>query len=447
MKRTIAAELVNWKDSPLRVPLLLRGPRQVGKSFAVEEFGRQNFGNIAIANFEYQPELTRCFSSLDPMQIVARLETLLNQPIRAGQTLLFLDEIQACPPAITALRYFKEKLPELHVIAAGSLLEFLLREADLAFPVGRVQFMYLRPLSFVEFLDAMGEERLIDVVRSVTLHQPCDDVVHGRALSFVRHYFFTGGMPAVVEAFRARRSYRDAQQVQAGLLQTYRSDFGKYARRRKELTNLQRMFERAPALVGEHFKFAKVDPEIRSRDLRVALDQLNWAGLVHVIHATAASGLPLEAQAKDSIFKLLWLDIGLLQQALQIDPRDLLEKDFLQINAGALAEQFVGQEILANAGCYDDRRLHFWERDKKSSGAKVDYVVSARGQVIGLEVKAGSTGRLRSLQQFMTEKKTPIGVRVSQQALGLQRGVLSLPFYLMSELERLLDEAWKQQSA
>jgi uncharacterized protein len=336
------------------------------------------------------------------------------------------------------LRYFKEKMPGLHVIGAGSLLEFVLHESDFAFPVGRVQFMYLRPLSFVEFLAAVGEERLVEAMQTITLERPLAAVLHERALALVKKYFLTGGMPAVVDAFLARQSYRDAQQVQAGLLQTYRSDFGKYAHRPAQVQHLQRVFDRAPTLIGEHFKYVKVDPEIRSRDLKVALQQLNWAGILHLVHATSASGVPLEAQAKDAIFKLLWLDIGLLQQALQIEADAILENDVLQINAGALAEQFVGQELLAHAGCYDERKLHFWECAKKSSTAEVDYVVSVRGQVTGIEVKAGSTGRLRSLHQFMSEKRLPLGMRVSQQPLGLQRGVLSVPLYLLAEMERLV---------
>lgn len=437
MKRAIDFELLRWKTHPQRLPLLVRGARQVGKSYAVEKFGKENFDSLVVANFEFQPELASCFDTLDPVRIIAKLELRTNSSIRAGQTLLFLDEIQQCPQAILALRYFKEKMPSLHVIAAGSLLEFALHDAQFSFPVGRVQFMYMRPLSFSEFLQALGEERLFYAIQEISLQEPFDSAIHKHLMNFVRQYFLVGGMPAVIQTFLETQSYLETQQRQSILLQTYRNDFGKYAAKTQH-KYLQRLFEQAPRLVGQHFKYSKVDADMRARELKVAIEQLRWAGLINIVYATAASGLPLEAQIKENRFKLLFLDIGLMQNSTQIDAKSVLEDDVLQINAGALAEQFVGQEFLCLGDSYQERRLYFWDREKKGSSAEVDYVVNFGSRIIPVEVKAGKTGRLRSIQQFIEEKRSAFGVRISGHPLSLENNILSVPLYLIDQLPRLI---------
>ena len=437
MKRTIDDELVKWKNMAHRLPLLVRGARQVGKSYAIEKFGQNHFNSLVVINFEFRPELNSCFNSLDPIKIIAKLELLTNSIIRPGETLLFLDEIQQCPQAILSLRYFKEKMPALHVIGAGSLMEFALHDAKFSFPVGRVQFMYMRPLSFSEFLLSLGQERIQQALHETTLKNPFDNALHIHLLGFIRQYFLVGGMPAVVESYLQNKSYLECQNIQSALMQTYRNDFGKFATK-TQYKYLQRLFEMAPKLVSEHFKYSKVDAELRARDLQPALEQLCWAGLINLVKKSSASGIPLESQAKENKFKLLFLDIGLMQNVTQVDPKAILENDVLQINAGALAEQFVGQELLTAADLYQERRLYFWERDKKSSQAEVDYVISIGANIIPIEVKAGKTGRLRSIKQFMEEKKSSIGLRISSHPLSLDNDILSIPLYLIEQIPRLL---------
>jgi hypothetical protein len=439
MKRALTDALIEWKKRPSRMSLIVRGARQVGKTFCIEEFGKQHFDSFVSLNLEYRPEFIRCFESLDPKEILNRIHLLTGQNVIPGKTLLFIDEIQMSKEAILAMRYFKEMMPELHVIGAGSLLEFTLHDTDFNFPVGRVEFMYLHPLSFAEFLLANQQSPSLEFLKTTSVKTPPPDVVHDQLLKLVRHYFFLGGMPAVVDAYTQRQTLAEAELLQGAILDTYRSDFGKYAKKAEHKT-LSLFFERAPSVVAKHFKFSKISQDIRSKDLRIALDQLCSAGLVSRVHATDASGVPLRFRMKENKFKLLFLDIGLLQRAHQVDSKEFLEKDLIQINEGALAEQFVGQELLACAKFTEEKRLYFWEREARGSSAEVDYVVNLESKIVPIEVKSSSTGRLRSLRRFMEEKKCEIGVQISEAPLTFEKGILSIPFYMIHELPRLLKE-------
>ncbi len=436
VKRLIEKELEDWRHAPQRYPLLLRGARQVGKTYIVEKLGKQ-FESFEMVNFEAQPEAIACFSTFNPQEIVQRLELLTKRPIRPGQTLLFLDEIQSCPEAIAALRYFKEKMPELHVIGAGSLLEFALVEGKFSFPVGRVQFIYLNPLSFKEFAFALGEGDAIALLDQCTLKDPLSEEVHKSLIQKVKEYFLVGGMPAVVKEFQGKRSFLHLSRIQDLLLSTYRADFSKYATE-AEKKYLRKLFEGIPYQIGQHFKYSEIDPHIKSRELKAALDRLEMAGLVHPIFATAASGIPLAMQINLKKFKPLFLDIGLVQRALQVDPELIISNDLIQIHRGALAEQFVGQELLTNVDCFREEKLFFWEREKRSSSAEVDYVISVKQHILPVEVKAGTQGHLKSLIQFMNEKKSPLGIRISQQPLSYKDHILSVPFYMIQQIPRLV---------
>lgn len=437
MERSLLNELHQWKEKKERLPLLIRGARQVGKSYLVESFGRSAFEFFAVVNFELRPEYASCFQTLEPAEILPQLEGICKTRIIPGRTLLFLDEIQNCPRAIMALRYFKEKLPDLHVIGAGSLLEFTIEDEKFSFPVGRVQSLYLRPLSFQEFLKAKGEEKLIEPLQKATFANPLGEGIHDYLLKLVKLYFFIGGMPAAIDTFLKENSLVECQRIHETVLGNYRNDFGKYASKAQH-KYLQRLFEKAPRIVGHHFKFSKIDPEMRSRELKIALEQLSFAGLIQQVHTTSASGLPLKAQMKENKFKLLFLDIGLLQSNLQTDAQEILNGDLLQINSGILAEQFVGQEFLAYADPYRKEELFFWEREQSSSSAEIDYILSIGGRLIPVEVKAGLAGKLKSLHAFMKEKDSSLGIQISQAPLTFQDRLLSLPLYMIDQIPRLL---------
>ena len=312
MERSIEKELIRWKSEPLRMPLLIRGARQVGKSFTIEKFGKEHFSQTVTVNFELQPILKECFRNLDPKKIVRELELALNISISPGRALLFLDEVQFCPEAIASLRYFKEMMADLHVIAAGSLLEFALIDKKISFPVGRVQSLYMRPLSFLEFLNVMGEKQLCRFIQEYDLKEEIGLAVHERLMEWVKIYFFIGGMPGAIAKYQATNSLQDCQNHLMTLIDLYRSDMAKYATH-AQYSHLQVLFDRAPESVGLRFKYAFIDPDVKARDLQTALNQLTWAGLLNPVLATSAAGIPLQLQVKSKVQKLLYLDIGMLQ--------------------------------------------------------------------------------------------------------------------------------------
>jgi predicted AAA+ superfamily ATPase len=442
MRRDVEKELVKWKEKEDRTPLIIRGARQVGKSFTVESFGKTNFQDLLVVNFEEKPEARACFETLDVQTILKQLGYLYGARITPGSTLLFLDEIQLCPQAIKSLRYFKEKLPSLHVIAAGSLLEFVLEdeETPISFPVGRVRFLNMKPLSFREFLEAIGQGQWNEALEKVDLEHPLSETFHSHLMSFVRDFFLVGGMPAAITAYINSQSYVEALYEQKALLDIYRLDFAKYGKK-KEFIHLQRLFEACPEFVAKHFRYSKIDPESTnpSRDYKYALRKLHQANLISPVLATAANGIPLKAEENEKKFKLLFLDIGLLQCSLEIDPTLNTLTSFHQVNAGALAEQFVGQELLAYGDCYLDSHLFFWETEK-SGHAEVDFITNYHGRVVPIEVKAGKSGRLASLRLFLEKKSIPLGLHISTNSLEFKNQILSVPFYLIKEIPRLLSQ-------
>ena len=439
MKRNIINQLVTWKTRTNRMPLLVRGARQTGKTYIVEWFGQQYFDNLITINFELNPELKQSFEQLDPKLIINRLSIMTGKNITEGKTLLFLDEIQECPEAIQALRYFKEKMPALHVIGAGSLLEFTMKAPTFSFPVGRIESLYLYPLCFSEFLAALGEQNALTFLQEASFKTTIPEEIHQKLLALVRLYFVIGGMPAVVQSYLDDGDLQRVQQLQAFILNTYRNDFGKYANEVNQ-AHCRRIFEKAPHLIAKQLKYVDIDPDVQSRSLKAALKLLMLAGLLSPIYASEASGLPLYASINEKKLKLLFLDTGLVKYSTGLDAKLLLQKDMLLVNDGAMAEQFVGQELIATQPNYDEAKLYFWQRHKKNSSAEIDYVVQHAAKIIPIEVKAGTLGRLKSLYTFMTEKQLQLGVKLSQDTLSYRRNVLSLPLYMVSQLNRMIDE-------
>ena len=438
MRRDIEKELILWKLQKEKYPLIIRGARQVGKSYLVETFGKTHFQNNVVVNLEFQPQLKDCFKSLDPSEIINKLQLLLGVQIKEDNTHLCLDEIQECPQAIMSLRYFKEKMPKLAVIAAGSLLEFVMRSPDFKMPVGRVQFLYLEPMSFSEYLDATGNQNLRKFLSDVKLTDSIDDVIHKKLLELLRIYIIVGGMPAVLNEYLSSNDLMNCQRIQTALLQTYRSDFGKYAKFSQH-KYLQKVFDTAPRMIGQRIKYSNIDPDTRSRDLKNALNLLTLAGIVSPIYLTKASGLPLGAQVNEQRFKLNFLDVGLMQNSCGLQGRLSMEENFMQINAGAVAEQFVGQELTVYSDKHQQASLYFWAREKKGSMAEVDYVINIGSDIFPVEVKSGKEGRLKSLRMFIEEKKSKLGIRFSQDKLSYYDKILSIPLYMVEQLPRLAE--------
>jgi uncharacterized protein len=437
MKRDAEKDLHEWKNERGRSPLIIRGARQVGKSYLVEEFGRKAFDNLVVVNFEFEPRLKSCFETFNPVEIVNKLRLHIKDDIVPEKTLLFLDELQECPKAIISLRYFKERMPSLHILGAGSLLEFALRREDLRMPVGRVEFLHLQPLSFGEFLEAIGHGALRVKLSDPSPNAPLDESLHEKLLGLVRQYLVLGGMPAVVNEFLSAQDVSRCRRIQSGLLQTYRMDFGKYARTVQH-KYLEKVFDAIPHMAGQRIKYSRIDPESKSRDLKSALEALIMAGVAVPVHAVHASGLPLGWQKDEGKLKINFVDVGLAQNACGLQTRIMEDADLLRVNAGGVAESFVGQELSAAGERREGQELYFWARDKKNSSAEVDYVRDIGSRIVPIEVKAGKTGTLKSLRIFMEEKKTDVGVRISQEPLSFFDGVLSVPLYMIDQLPRLI---------
>lgn len=390
MKRLINQQLIDWKVHPRRKPLLIRGARQVGKTYSIKQFGAENFKSVVSIDLEKRPDWQRIFESeLDVKRIIAELEVVTGQRIVVGETLLFIDEIQSCPRAIMALRYFYEDLPDLHVIAAGSLLEFALR--DISFPVGRIQSVELGPLCFAEFLVAIGKE----VAAGIVLQQPhaVAESTHAMLLDELRRYFFIGGMPEAVKTFVATGSMKEAFAVHAEICSTYRFDFSKYSPRCDSVC-LNTVLTTVAQSVGQQIKYTRLAHDYSSPTVKNALDLLVMARIVRKIVAVDSPLLPLGAQARDKIFKAGLLDIGLMQYLCGMPVEsEYVQPDLLAIYRGAMAEQFVGQEMVVS----QNQALYFWARHQKSSAAEVDYLALTKGIVHPVEVKSGASGSLKSL--------------------------------------------------
>jgi predicted AAA+ superfamily ATPase len=426
MKRFIEDILIKWKDEKGRKPLILSGARQVGKSYVIEQNFARHFEQLLTINFEKQPEFQSCFESgYDPTRVLRRIEALAGQRLTIGKTLLFLDEVQLCPEAIISLRYFFEEMPDLHIIAAGSLLEFAIEKISI--PVGRVTFRHLGPMSFEEFLHNSGNQVLLDEIRGHSVRMPFPGALHTRAISLLKEYLAIGGMPQVVASYIEHQDYLRCQELLNDLLESYLKDFPKYSSKLSDLKYLDTVFSRIPHLVGNQFKFVQISRDIQSKYLRSGLDLLDKADLVKFIYKT--SGIPLGANYNPQRFKLLFIDVGLMQRACDLNIARWITDSYNLINAGPVAEQFVGQEICAKTN-FKRGKLYYWARDKSGSSAEVDYMIEHLSGVTPVEVKAGTFGRLKSMQLLL--KSNPAiseGIKVSLDNFEKENNIQSIPLY------------------
>ena len=436
MKRLIDYHLLRWKTNPHRKPLMLRGARQVGKTFAVRQLGT-TFSSFMEINFEFRADLKTLFmQDLDPIRITKELSFLLQKPIVPGETLLFFDEIQECPAAITALRYFYEMMPSLHVISAGSLLDFTLQKIGI--PVGRVSSLYMYPLSFVEYLCAIGKSMMVEALLKHDERQPLSQVIHRTLLDNVAHYLAIGGMPDAVRTWIDMENPREIAAIHHTLLGTYRQDFIKYTEK-YQIKYIEQLFNEIPRQLGGKFKYSKVEGEYRKRELAPCLDLLATAGVVHCVVHTSGQGTPIGAGSDPSRFKVILLDAALSQTALGFDlVAWFLRPEQELANKGAVVEAFVGQEILAYSLPIAKSSLYYWQRESRGSQAELDYLYQRGSDIIPIEVKSGGGTSLKSLHLFLQERPhTPYGVRVSTHNYSHHEQIHSLPIYATLSLASL----------
>jgi len=371
MNREIIQHLREWKNRNDRNPLIIRGARQVGKTYIIEEFAKANFRNCLKINLEEKPELKKVFFDNDVKRILAELSILLNKDVSFGSTLLFIDEIQTSPEAILSLRYFKEHLPELHVICAGSLLDHTLNDMKLPMPVGRVEFMYMYPMNFKEFLVAINKEKLVSYIEKYDFTKPFSEVIHNQIAQHLRFYFFIGGMPAAVKNYAKNTRLSDIQRVHGNILTSIQYDFAKYGTRKQQeyLNIVLRYCGRYP---GRKIKYRNIDREIRSTYLKESIEKLALSRIIHIVKHSNARKVPLTEYFKEDVYKTVFMDIGFVNQLNQIELTGL--DNLVTANEGVLAEQFIAQELLNIQPVFLNPELFYWSREEKSSNAEIDFI-------------------------------------------------------------------------
>jgi uncharacterized protein len=451
MERTTISDLAQWLDSPSRKPLVLRGARQVGKTWSVRRLAELSGRQLIELNIEKRPQLASLFESNDPQQIVFNIESAQNCSISAKNSLLFIDEIQAAPEILAKLRWFAEDYPELPVVTAGSLLEFTLAEHSFSMPVGRIQYMHIEPLSFEEFLQAIDQTKLYAWLHTFEWGKPVPTAIHQQLMQHFKEYIIVGGLPAAVASWIEERSLSDVNRIHYDLLSTYRDDFAKYAGR-VSLSLLEDVLNAIPKMLGNKFVYSRINKDETSSATKKALHLLAKARLCSITYACAANGLPFAAERNDKHFKVVFLDVGLSSALLGLNLNQIQSLDEINlINRGGVAEQVVGQLLRTLAPNYIEPHLFYWVRERKGSEAEVDYLTQHQSQIIPIEVKAGSTGSLKSLHLLMAEKALKTAVRINadsptqvmintKTAKGktAQYQLHSLPFYLLGQLHRLL---------
>lgn len=463
IQRNIDVELLEWKNNPMRKPLLLRGARQVGKSSAVRHFGKE-FKYFAEVNFERHKAVKTFFQGdIDIRLIAQKIAKYINVPIEEGETLLFLDEIQECPEAIMALRFFKEDYPGLHVIAAGFLLEFTLQELP-TYGVGRIHTLFMYPMTFDEFLKANDENGLIDMKGQADSRHPLDDAFHEKLVEYFRIYLLVGGMPEAVLAWIKTHDFNQCSRVQEDIILTYDDDFSKYKKRVSPdlLRTTMRGICHQP---GEKITFKQISAGYRSSQIREAVRLLTLAGLTTPVVATSGNGIPLDAEANEKNMKILFLDSGLLLTVLQLEgnlAQHLIEQIMTGnpqelVNKGGLVEMVAGLEILRNKPCVQRQRMFYWEKSGNSI-AEIDYLDIFNLKVTPIEIKSGTQGGMKSLWLFMREKHLTEAIRCSfenfrefcytdSQADNAVRHITIVPLYALENLQKMkYGKVWLQET-
>lgn len=423
-KRLIDNYLSEWASRDTHKPVLLRGARQVGKSTAVKELSKK-FESFVEINFEKQPKYKILFDDdLDVKRIVPQISAIYGTSIKPGQTLLFLDEIQECPRAIMALRFFKEDMPELHVIAAGSLLEFALKELP-TFGVGRIHSMFMYPMTFDEFLEANGQQLLIETRNEASIDNPLPEPIHNKLVDFLRTYMLVGGMPEAVKTWVEYHDYIRCQEVQDDIVVTYEDDFPKY-KKNVDPTLLRRTLRSVAVQAGKKFVYTKVGLDYKTAEVKKAVELLTLAGILHPVTHTDANGLPLGSEEDKSYQKMLLLDTGLLLRLLNMSLGDVSELTTQILtasatdlaNKGPMAEMVVGLEMLHNMSPNIRHELYYWVRHAKNSQAEIDYIATYLQTVVPIEVKADTQGGMKSLWAFMRDKRLHYAIRCSMENFG-----------------------------
>lgn len=430
--RQIDKYLAEWKTDRYRKPLLIRGARQIGKSSAARNFGK-SFKYFVEINLEREQELKELFGkNLDVKKICSQLSVLKHTPIVAGETLLFIDEIQESERAIASLRYFYEDYPELHVIAAGSLLEFALRELS-SFGVGRIISIYMYPFSFDEFLCATGQEMLVDYKKNeANCDNPLPEAFHNTLIDSLRAYYIIGGMPEAVRYWQETHDLLHISRIHNNIISTYQDDFSKYKSRISPLL-LRNTLLSVAKQAGGKFVYSQVEGGTSTEKVKEALQLLSLAGIVIPVTHTAANGIPLGAEVNTKFQKYLLADIGLMQAMLKLSANDILLSNNVDfVNKGGMAEVFTGLELIKYSSPFVLPEQFYWQRLEKGAQSEIDYVIEQNQQIVPIEVKAGTRGSMQSLRIFMNMKHPAFGIRTCLENFGSYDNIRVYPLYAIS---------------
>lgn len=438
MYRKKLTNLKQWLNKPNRKPLIIRGARQVGKSTLVKLFATDNNLDILEMNFERNPEYAQFFVSKNPTEIINLLEINFNLTVN-GKTLIFLDEIQAQPQVLQCLRYFYEEMSNIAIIAAGSLLDFELQSPSYSIPVGRISYMYLHPMGFIEFLLADKQDKLAQYIENYSFGVKIPDIIHQKLSQEFKIFIAVGGMPEAVKIYTQTHSFKKTEEIKQDLLATFQNDFAKYSKQH-QFQLIGKVFAQISKNIGNKIKYANLSRESKSADVAKVIDLLAGARVISKVMRTSSNGLPLAAETNFKFFKAIFLDIGLVSTQLNASAELLSNDNSVLVNNGELAEQWIGQALLLATPNNQAPELYYWAREKKSSSAEVDYVISDINKIIAVEVKSGKTGSLKSLHLFIQEKHSDLALRFNSDKPSYYQKdkILSLPFYLAEQVKHIL---------
>lgn len=456
MFRFASTGLNKWLKNRDRKPMVLRGARQVGKTWLVRDLAKRQHLKLIELNLERFPNLADLFSENKPEEILKNIEAELGTTINPASSLLFLDEIQAAPELFSKLRWFKEDMKNLPVIAAGSLLEFSLNQYQYSMPVGRITYFHLEPMSFFEFILATGNDTLYKKLLTFNPEKGMPESLHEKCLSLYHDYCLVGGMPEVVREWVKTKDIKSCIKLHQDLLETYRNDFHKYGGK-IDAVLLAKIMLFISKQLGNKLIYSRVEPSVNMIRIKKALTMLSQAKVCTKILHTSGNGLPLGAESNDKFFKSLMLDIGLISAQLGLSSAKPAEvKNIIFSNKGGLAEQFVGQQLRASQTPLSDPQLFYWQRTGGRQG-EIDYIIQHGNHVVPLEVKSGKAGSMKSLHHFMAQKGCDFAVRCNinqplvenleiKTTSGKQVSyrLLSIPVYMTERIHDLIEKAQKE---
>lgn len=434
LKRLIINDLLKWKNRKDRKPLILKGVRQCGKTYILKLFGEENYKDVAYFNFEGNPALAKHFEQdLDPKRIIMELGVLNGKKINPQSTLIIFDEIQFCNSAITSLKYFYEQMPEYHIVCAGSLLGITLSR-PLSFPVGKVDFLTLRPMCFYEFVLANGEEMLLEYFENIDTKTQIPQMFADKLSTFYRTYLVTGGMPEVVATWVENKDVSEVERIQDVILNSYELDFAKHAPK-TEFPKLSLIWKSIPdQLAKENGKFiyGHVKPGARAKDLEDALQWLVSAGMVYKVHKIEKPAIPLSAYSSPTYFKVYLADVGLLRRMSRLPASSIFDETphYTEFK-GAMTENYVLNELIH---LHEDVP-YYW---KSGNTAEVDFIAQFEEKIVPIEVKASINVKSRSLGVYRDKYKPEVSVRTSMLNLKVDEGLLNIPLYMFWNVEKLV---------